>query len=72
VKYYHLGTSGFCCIQQVASLAHWTLHLKRLSERKVYAVIPFNRNGAILGILRIAFKVGIDDLADLHPVYFHL
>eukprot|EP00913_Durusdinium_trenchii_P020491 g19250.t1 len=23
---------------------------------QVYAVIPFNRNGAILGILRIAFK----------------
>ena len=25
-------------------------------RHQVYAVIPFNRNGAILGILRIAFK----------------
>ena len=27
-----------------------------LGSHQVYAVIPFNRNGAILGILRIAFK----------------
>jgi len=34
------------------------LEVERLWARKlqVYAVIPFNRNGAILGILRIAFK----------------
>lgn len=34
------------------------LEVERLWAKKlqVYAVIPFNRNGAILGILRIAFK----------------
>ena len=37
-----------------------TPHLHKTVESRlvqVYAVIPFNRNGAILGILRIAFKV---------------